>query len=302
MRQFLNSLYVTTQGAWLAATAKSSMCALKKKASCGSPSRRYQALSASDRFRCSPFLMALCAEHGVRLAFLTENGRFLARVEGPVSGNVLLRRQYRNADFSRASIIHYLLHRACQSRHCGNVLLRGARDSVPKSASTAALEGAAQRMAHLAAELKPVSSVAELPGYEGEAAPTYFSVFDRLIVGEKEALFFTRRSRRSPLHNVNALVSFAYTLLTHDTSGRIGNGRPRSRSRFSTHGTSGPTQLVARFGGRTAPYHRRPSGADADQSSASFGRGERGLKLRMGIWKSPRNSSLPLRQRGFKRG
>ena len=101
MRQFLNSLYVTTQGAWLAATAKSSMCALKKKASCGSPSRRYQALSASDRFRCSPFLMALCAEHGVKLAFLTGNGGVLARLERPVLDNVLLRRrQYRNADLA----------------------------------------------------------------------------------------------------------------------------------------------------------------------------------------------------------
>jgi CRISPR-associated protein Cas1 len=222
MRQFLNSLYVTTQGAYLHCDGQSVDVRVEKESKLRIPIQTLSSIVCFGQVSCSPFLMALCADHGVKLAFLTENGKFLARVEGPVSGNVLLRRrQYRNADSAeQASSITYSIVLA-KLANCRNVLLRGARDSAPESAAATALEHAAQRMAHLAAELKPASAVSELRGYEGEAAHTYFSVFDHLIVGDKEAFVFAKRSRRPPLDNVNALLSFAYTLLTHDTSAAL---------------------------------------------------------------------------------
>ena len=157
----------------------------------------------------------------MKVAFLTEHGRFLARVEGPVSGNVLLRRrQYRWADLpEHASSVTYSIVLA-KLANCRSVLLRGARDSAPGE-GTEALDRAAKRMAHLADELKPTLPVPELRGYEGEAARTYFSVFDHLIVGDKENFFLRNRSRRPPLDNVNALLSFVYTLLTHDMTAAL---------------------------------------------------------------------------------
>jgi CRISPR-associated protein Cas1 len=221
MRQFLNSLYVTAQGAWLACDGQSVDVRVDKKSKLRVPIQTLSSIVCFGQVSCSPFLLGLCAEHGVKVAFLTENGRFLARVEGPVSGNVLLRRrQYRYADLDEhASSLAFSIVLA-KLANCRNVLLRGARDTTP-GLEAQALERAAKRMAQLAAELKPALPVAELRGYEGEAARTYFSVFDHLIVGDKQTFFFRNRSRRPPLDNVNALLSFVYTLLTHDMSAAL---------------------------------------------------------------------------------
>jgi CRISP-associated protein Cas1 len=221
MRQFLNSLYVTTQGAWLTCDGQSIDVRVDKESKMRVPIQTLSSIVCFGQVSCSPFLLGLCAEHGVKVAFLTEHGRFLARVEGPVSGNVLLRRhQYRWADLpERASSVTFSIVLA-KLANCRSVLLRGARDSAPGD-SAEALERAAKRMAQLAGELKLTLPVAELRGYEGEAARTYFSAFDHLIIGDKESFFFRNRSRRPPLDNVNALLSFVYTLLTHDTAAAL---------------------------------------------------------------------------------
>ena len=221
MRQFLNSLYVTTQGAWLACDGQSVDVRVDKESRLRVPIQTLSSIVCFGQVSCSSFLLGLCAEHGVKLAFLTENGRFLARVEGPVSGNVLLRRrQYRYADLAEHTSALAFSVVLAKRANCRSVLLRGARDSAPGEGAEE-LERAAKRMAQMAAELKPASPVAELRGYEGEAARTYFSVFDHLIVGDKQAFFFRKRSRRPPLDNVNALLSFVYTLLTHDMSAAL---------------------------------------------------------------------------------
>jgi CRISPR-associated protein Cas1 len=216
MRQLLNSLYVTTQGAWLACDGQSVDVRVEKESKLRVPIQTLVAIVCFGQVSCSPFLLGLCTENGVKVTFLTEHGRFLARVEGPVSGNVLLRRrQYRWADSpEQASSVTFSIVLA-KLANCRSVLLRGARE-IAACDGGEALDRAAKRMAQLAGELKPTVPVAQLRGYEGEAARTYFSVFDHLIVGDKEAFFFRGRSRRPPLDNVNALLSFVYTLLTHD--------------------------------------------------------------------------------------
>jgi CRISPR-associated protein Cas1 len=221
MRQFLNSLYVTTQGAWLACDGQSVDVRVEKESKLRVPIQTLSSIVCFGQVSCSPFLLGLCAEHGVKVAFLTEHGRFLARVEGPVSGNVLLRRrQYRSADLpENASSVTFSVVLA-KMANCRNVLLRGARDSMPGEGAEA-LERASERMANLAGDLRLTMPVAELRGHEGEAARTYFSVFDRLIVGDKDGFFFRNRSRRPPLDNVNALLSFVYTLLTHDMTAAL---------------------------------------------------------------------------------
>ena len=170
---------------------------------------------------CTPFLMALCAEHGVSLSFLTEHGRFLARVQGPVSGNVLLRReQYRVAgDAARQAAIAraVVFAKIANSRA---VLLRASRER-EESSQSVELDAAALRLKRTLEDVERGASTDTIRGHEGDAARTYFQVFDHLILATKDDFFFRGRSRRPPLDNMNALLSFLYTLLTHDVCGAL---------------------------------------------------------------------------------
>jgi len=173
------------------------------------------------RVSCSPPLMGLCAENGVALSFLTEHGRFLARVEGPVSGNVLLRReQYRRAENGEqaAAIARSVV--IAKVANCRTVLLRAAREK-PDGPGGAELEGAALRLARLVDTLQQPLTLDTVRGHEGDAARAYFDVFDHLITESKDGFFFHGRSRRPPLDNMNALLSFLYTLVTHDVAAAL---------------------------------------------------------------------------------
>ena len=160
--------------------------------------------------------MGFCAENGVGVSFLTEHGRFLARVQGPVSGNVLLRReQYRRADDPQASAD---IARAVLTGKIANsrtVLQRALRDHADKMASSE-VAFAVKRLSNHLDLLNQEIPLDALRGFEGDAAHIYFSVFDHLIIAQKETFSFLERNRRPPLDNVNALLSFLYTLLVHD--------------------------------------------------------------------------------------
>jgi CRISPR-associated protein Cas1 len=161
-------------------------------------------------------VLGLCGERGVAVSFLTENGRFLARVQGPTSGNVLLRREhYRRTDDPSACaalVRPILVAKIANSR---TVLLRALRDR-PDHASAESLRTAAGRLAQHLQSLTGDLAVDTLRGIEGIAARVYFEVFDSLLVQQKGDFFFRERSRRPPLDNMNALLSFLYTLLRHD--------------------------------------------------------------------------------------
>ncbi|MEW5726009.1 MAG: type I-C CRISPR-associated endonuclease Cas1c, partial [Thermodesulfobacteriota bacterium] len=149
------------------------------------------------------------------------NGRFLARVQGPVSGNVLLRReQYRRADAlaGAAEIARAVV--AGKTANCRTVLKRAARDR-PEDPGSVELENAAQELARTLEDLQGRPDLERVRGLEGEAARVYFGVFDRLVTAQKEDFFFHQRSRRPPLDNLNSLLSFHYTLLAHDTAAAL---------------------------------------------------------------------------------
>jgi len=164
----------------------------------------------------SPFLLGLCGDRGVAVSFLSENGRFLARLQGPTTGNVLLRReQYRAADTEDAcsQIVRSLV--AAKIANCRTVLLRALRDH-PGAVGAELIRGAADQLLRSLAGLRKDLPVDALRGIEGNAARAYFEVFDHLIVQQKDSFSFRERSRRPPLDMVNALLSFLYTLLRHD--------------------------------------------------------------------------------------
>jgi len=143
--------------------------------------------------------MELCGERNVAISFLSEHGKFYARVQGPVSGNVLLRReQYRRADSDEKSAEIARAVVIAKIANCRTVLLRGARDR-PEAPQSPELEAAAQRLARLLDGLRQPSPLDAVRGVEGDAARTYFGVFDHLITAQKEDFYFRERSRRPPL-------------------------------------------------------------------------------------------------------
>lgn len=165
--------------------------------------------------------MGRCGERGIGISFLTERGRFLARVQGPVSGNVLLRRtQYRLADDEESSAEIARPMVIAKASNCRAVLQRARRDRKPAASSFdfgPAIEALRLNMEDLA-ETVPLNA---LRGVEGDAARSYFGVFDKLIVAQKDGFRFEGRSRRPPTDNVNSLISFLYTLLVHDVRSAV---------------------------------------------------------------------------------
>ena len=219
MRRQLNTLYVTTDGAWLRKDGANIVMEVEGAVRARLPVHMLESLVCFGRVMASPPLMGYCAEQGITVCFLTPNGKFLARVEGPVSGNVLLRRQqYRVSDDpARCGLIvrHVLLGKVYNQRA---VLGRALRDhgEVMKKTDADALTHAHMRLDRISDKLALETSVDVLRGLEGEAAQAYFGVFDHLIRIDQPTLRFGGRSRRPPLDAMNALLSFLYTLVTHD--------------------------------------------------------------------------------------
>lgn len=216
MKHLLNTLYVTTQGAYLAREGETVLVRVDGETRLQVPIHTLGGIVCFGQVSCSPPLMGLCAERNVGVSFLSQNGRFWARVEGPVSGNVLLRReQYRRADDPEASAGLARAMVIAKIANCRTVLLRAARER-PEGEGAPELADAADHLAHQLRSLEEPVSLETVRGKEGDAARMYFSVFDHLITAQKEHFFFRGRSRRPPLDNVNALLSFLYTLLVHD--------------------------------------------------------------------------------------
>lgn len=216
MKKHLNTLFVTTQGAYLSKEGETVVVKAGNEVRLRLPVHTIGGIVCFGNVLCSPFLLGFCAEHDVGMSFLTENGRFLARVQGPVSGNVLLRRQqYRLADdgASSARIARSIL--TGKLANCRAVLQRTMRDH-PDKVDGAALKGASDSLKSSLQAIQAGPVLDTLRGIEGDAAHSYFSVFDHLIVGQKEDFAFHERNRRPPLDKVNCLLSFLYTLVMHD--------------------------------------------------------------------------------------
>lgn len=217
MKKLLNTVYVTTENAALRKDGENLVAEVDGEEKARVPLHMLSAVVVFGPILLSPALMASCAGSGICIALLDRNGRFQARIEGPVSGNVLLRRaQYRASDKPEDIVRSLVVGKVSNQRA---VLMRALRDYGAemddhiRQAVTATVERLAQimRRVELAGE-----DVDQLRGSEGEAANLYFSVFDHLIRAPDPEMRWTGRSRRPPLDPVNALLSFLYTLLTHD--------------------------------------------------------------------------------------
>jgi len=217
MKKLLNTVYVTTEGAALKKDGENLVAEVEGIEKARVPLHMLASVVAFGPILISPALIGICAEHGITIVLLDRIGRFQARIEGPVSGNVLLRRaQYRLADAAEDVVRSIVIGKIANQRA---VIRRALRDYGPEMAplARAALETATERMAMILRRVQLAdATLDQMRGSEGEAAMLYFAVFDHLIRSPDAALRWTNRSRRPPLDPMNALLSFLYTLLTHD--------------------------------------------------------------------------------------
>lgn len=221
MKKHLNTLFVTTQGAYLSKEGETVVVKVEGQVRLRLPIHTIGGVVCFGNVLCSPFLLGFCAENKVAISFLTERGRFLAKVVGPVSGNVLLRReQYRRADDRDATVDVVRSVLTGKLANCRTVLQRALRDHGEK-VNAQAIKEVSARMSLYLQRLGRETNIDTLRGIEGDAAHQYFSVFNELITSQKEDFVFEERNRRPPLDNVNSLLSFLYTLTMHDVGSAL---------------------------------------------------------------------------------
>lgn len=213
MKRLLNTLYVTSGNRYLSLDGENVVVLEEQKEIGRVPLHNLQAIVTFGYTGASPALMGTCAQRNIDLTFMSGNGRFLARITGETKGNVTLRKQqYRISEDKEKSVRiarNFILGKVYNSRW---VLERAARDY----ALRLDVEKIKRKSAFLAqsiVKIRECESAEELLGIEGEAASVYFSVFDDLILQQKTDFYFQGRNKRPPLDSVNAMLSFAYSLL-----------------------------------------------------------------------------------------
>ncbi len=219
MRRHLNTLYVTTEGAWLHKDGENVVVKVDGAEQGRVPVHLLGGIVCFGAIGVTPVLMGHCAKNGVCISMMSRTGRFLARIEGPVSGNVLLRRdQYRAADDpaeTAAIVSHMVTGKLLNQRTVVRRALRDHGGNMPAEANSR-LKSCERRLTDAARRSRQQLATDRLRGIEGEAAQVYYKIFHDLVRNEESAFIFTRRSRRPPLDPVNTLLSFLYTLLVHD--------------------------------------------------------------------------------------
>lgn len=215
MKKLLETLYVTTPESYLYERNGNICISIGGNEKAAVPITQVNSIVLFGKNTLSTALLAFCSKNDVTISFLSENGFFEGRLCGPVSGNVLVRKKQFDSigetDFAKQLVQNLL---CCKIRNSKAVLMRHAR-TVSEEAAKTALSDAVEKLTALGARLEECADIDSMRGIEGSAASVYFSQFDTMLRSPKGYRFETR-SRRPPLNEVNAVLSFVYTLLAHD--------------------------------------------------------------------------------------
>lgn len=215
MRRLLNTLYVTIPDAYLACDGENVLIKVEGEVRFRIPVHNLEGIVCFGYAGASPKLMYLCCERGVSLSFFTTYGKFMGRVTGNISGNVLLRRtQYRWSDdetISSRLSRRFVTAKIINSRAVLHRVLRDHSEIVDNK-----LRDSLMILGRMPERLERAADGNAVRGIEGEAAHLYFSNFNKLILNQKNAFQMINRNRRPPTDRINALLSFLYTLLTHE--------------------------------------------------------------------------------------
>lgn len=218
MRKLLNTLYVTTPDSYISKDGLNVVVSVQQKEVFRIPIINIEGIVTFGYMGASPGLMKLCADNGVSLTFLSPQGKFIARVQGPTHGNVLLRtEQYRLADNEDFALHISKLFIGGKIQNYRNILRRYERDY----GSNDDVFTAIQTLEIRKRDLQRVENLSQLRGIEGDAASVYFDVFPHLILNQKSDFPFKGRNRRPPKDAVNAMLSFVYTLIANDVAAAL---------------------------------------------------------------------------------
>ncbi len=221
MRKLLNTLYVTSENSYLSLDGENVVVLEEQKEIGRVPLHNLEGIVSFGYRGTSPALMGACAEKNISLCYLTPQGKFLARISGRTKGNVILReQQYASENDDEVSLgiaKNCILGKVYNARW---VLERAVRDHALQIDADQVKAASASLKASLEL-IRNSQSKEQLRGYEGEAASVYFGVFDQLILQQKKEFTFQGRNKRPPLDNVNALLSFVYTLLTNSITSAL---------------------------------------------------------------------------------
>lgn len=218
MRILLNTLYVTTPEAYLSKDGLNVVLSVKQKEIFRIPIHNIEQIVTFGYMGASPGLMKLCADSGVSLTFLSPQGRYISRSQGPTKGNVLLRKaQYKNSDDPNYSLHLSKLFIGGKIQNYRNILRRFIRDN----GEDCAIEKAADDLQRCKRRVLNADSIDSIRGIEGEAATAYFGVFPHLLLNQKEDFIFNGRNRRPPKDAINAMLSFVYTLICNDMTAAL---------------------------------------------------------------------------------
>ena len=218
MRKLLNVLYVTTPDAYLSKDGMNVVVSVNQEEKFRIPIVNIEGIVTFGYKGASPGLMKLCADNGVALSFLSPNGRFIGRFQGPVRGNVLLRKaQYQIADDKERALHYAQLFVAGKIQNYRTILQRFVRDN----GNNSEVETSIQSLGMSKQWALRTKDIPNLIGMEGDAANTYFGVFPNLLLQNREEFPFHGRNKRPPKDAVNALLSFVYTLLEHEAAAAL---------------------------------------------------------------------------------
>lgn len=221
MKKLLNTLYVTSENSYLSLDGENIVVFEDKKEVGRLPLHNLEGIVSFGYRGTSLALMGACADRNISLCYVTPQGKFLARVTGKIKGNVILRQQ--QYESSRDKEISLSIAKNCITGKIYNarwVLERAVRDH-SLQINTDQVKTASVHLKQSLEYIRNSQSKEQLRGYEGEAASIYFGVFNELILQQKKDFVFCGRNKRPPLDNINAMLSFVYTLLTNQIASAL---------------------------------------------------------------------------------
>lgn len=213
MKQLLNTLYITNPDRYLSLDGETVVIQNHDEIIGRIPLHNIDSIVTFGYTGASPALMGACAKRNISLSFMTHYGKFLARATGEINGNVTLRKeQYRISDDEKRSTNIAKSFITGKLYNSKSVINRAVRD-YPNRVDILKLSEKSELLNNSLLQISQAESAEQLRGIEGESATIYFSVFDDLILQQKDDFYFHGRNRRPPLDNVNAMLSFSYSLL-----------------------------------------------------------------------------------------
>jgi CRISPR-associated protein Cas1 len=221
MRKLLNTIYVTTPDIFISKEGETILFQKNGEKLMQLPSHNIEGIVIFNNSVITPALIQMCSQKNIHISFISYTGRFLVRLQNPIHGNVRLRRQqYRMADDEHKCL--QIARSFCLAKifNCRCVLQRLIRDH-PEKINKEAVQNSVEKLGVRLNTLDRANNLQELLGIEGESAKIYYSVFDELITNSKFKQIFNGRNKRPPTDEINALLSFFYTMLSHEVDAAL---------------------------------------------------------------------------------